>query len=248
MPEIKNQKQPCFTSEVVTWVIAFNGRALRDPRKRSLFFTLCAAAGLRFGEALGIDIKDISPDCTTIKIHQKVRRGRLEPFLKNKKPREVDLHSTVAAMLKDFIGERTHGLLFQSRMGKPLSQTNILKRWLHPALKEMNWKDAGSGCTTTGAHAFRRFRNTYLRNHTATPPGLIKFWMGWKGDPTAELRFDSGEEMADLYDKVRENVKFRKEVAEKAGLGFELPVKNASVEPKKPKIESEPLLEMAASL
>src|SRR5260370_31373074 len=109
---------------------------MRDRQTRSLFFALSAAAGLRFGEALGIDIKDVSPDCTTIKIHQKVRRGRLEPYLKNKKPREVDLHPAVAAMLKEFIGERTHGLLFQSRTGKPLSQTNILKRWLHPALKQ----------------------------------------------------------------------------------------------------------------
>jgi hypothetical protein len=54
--------------------------------------------------------------------------------------------------------------------------------------------------------------------------------------------------MSDLYDKVRENMKFRKEVAEKAGLGFELPVRNASVAPNAPKIESAPLLEMAASI
>src|SRR5207249_10010948 len=65
-----------------------------------------------------------------------------------------------------------------------------------------------------GVHAFRRFRNTYLRNFTATPPGVLQFWMG-----------HAGEGMSDLYDKVKSNVAFRKEMAEKAGLGFELPSK-----------------------
>jgi hypothetical protein len=36
-------------------------------------------------------------------------------------------------------------------------------------------------------------------------------------------------DMSDLYDKIRQDVKFRKEVAEKAGLGFELPSKTAVV-------------------
>jgi integrase len=77
---------------------------------------------LRFGEALGIDIKNISPDCTTIKICQKVWRGVIQDYTKTKRKREIDLHSSVAAMLKDFIGERNSGLLFQSRNGKPLTQ------------------------------------------------------------------------------------------------------------------------------
>jgi len=33
----------------------------------------------------------------------------------------------------------------------------------------------------------------------------------------------SGEGMSGLYDKIKSNVAFRKEMAEKAGLGFELP-------------------------
>jgi hypothetical protein len=45
-----------------------------------MFFALCAAAGLRFGETLGIDIKNISRDCTTIKIKQKVWRNEVHDF------------------------------------------------------------------------------------------------------------------------------------------------------------------------
>jgi hypothetical protein len=87
-------------------------------------------------------------------------------------------------MLREFIGERKTGLLFCSRTGKPPQQSNILRRWLHPVLKQLNWKDPESGCTTTGRHAFRRFRNTHLRNFTSTPPSLIKFWLGRAGRPT----------------------------------------------------------------
>jgi DNA primase len=69
--------------------------------------------------------------------------------------------------------------------------------------------DSESGIKQAGSHAFRRFRNTYLRNHTLTPDGVIKFWMG-----------HAGENMSDLYDKIRQDMKFRRELVEKAGLEF----------------------------
>lgn len=54
----KKQKTPSFTSEVVAGIIRVSQGMHR------VLFILCAAAGLRIGEALGIDIKDISSDCT----------------------------------------------------------------------------------------------------------------------------------------------------------------------------------------
>ena len=58
----------------------------------------------------------------------------------------------------------------------------------------------------------------------------------------------AGDGMSDLYDKIRHDVAFRKEVAERIGLGFELPAKNTVVGLNGPKIKSEPVLEMAASV
>jgi hypothetical protein len=54
--------------------------------------------------------------------------------------------------------------------------------------------------------------------------------------------------MSDPYDKIRHDVAFCKEVAERIGLGFELPSNNAVVGPNGPKIKSEPVLEMALSV
>ncbi len=61
-------------------------------------------------------------------------------------------------------------------------------------------------------HAFRRFRNTYLKNYTDCPKGLYEYWLG-----------HAGKDMSDLYDKIRQDVPFRKMRAEKSGFGFELP-------------------------
>jgi integrase len=221
LPEDKNPKQPIFTSDVVTGIVAGP-----QTKQMLMFHTLCAAAGLRFGEALGIDLKYISSDCSTITICQKAWRGQIHSFLKsNAAKREVDLHSSIAAMLKEFIGGRAAGLLFASRTGKQLSQTNIRRRSLHPILEDLGWKDPESGCKKTGAHAYRRFRLTWLRKNNV-PKDLEHFWMG-----------HDDEEIGDIYSKLKQDVAFRKEVAERIGVGFELPSKNVVVGPNGPKPE-----------
>jgi integrase len=68
-PRISNPKQPSFRGEVVTKVVA----GARKEKYR-LFFALSAGTGLRFGEALGIKVENISQDRSTIKIVQKAWR------------------------------------------------------------------------------------------------------------------------------------------------------------------------------
>jgi integrase len=66
LPRTRNPKQPSFAGAVVT-------RIITDAKKEKyrLLFALCGGTGLRFGEALGIRIQDISPDCSTVKDVQK---------------------------------------------------------------------------------------------------------------------------------------------------------------------------------
>jgi integrase len=107
LPEDRNPKQHILASSLVTAI----GGAPKEKYYR-MFYALCASAGLRFGEALGIDISNISPDCTTIKICQNAWRGQIHDYLKSESgKREVDLHPTVAEMIEDFMGERKSGLL-----------------------------------------------------------------------------------------------------------------------------------------
>ena len=52
--------------------------------------------------------------------------------------------------------------------------------------------------------------------------------------------------MTDDYSKLKDDLVFRKEVAIRVGLGFELPSKKTKVGPNGPKIETKPISEMAA--
>ena len=218
MPKVNKRKQrtPSLTGETVTDVV----RETEEEKYRVLF-ALCASSGLRFGEALGINIKSVSPDGSNIKIVEKAWGSEVQDRLKTESgEREIDLHSSMAKVLREYIDNETArranskreclrkcSLVFASRNGRPLHQSSVLRRKLHPLLAKL-------GQPKCGMHAFRRFRNTYLRNYTSTPPGVRKFWMG-----------HAGEDMSDLYDKIKNDVPFRKEVAEKAGLGFDLPSK-----------------------
>jgi integrase len=220
LPVVKKQEQrrPAFTGGEVTQLVA----RTRKPKYRMLN-VLCASSGLRLGEALGIDLKNISTDCVTIKIHQKAWGSQTYNFLKTENgKREIDLHSSVAELLKAYIGDRRSGLLFCTRTGKPLHQSNILRRVLHPILLG-DEKTPGVTGKKAGAHAFRRFRLTWLREN-AVPKDLEHFWMG-----------HADEEIGDIYSQLETNVKFRKEVDERIGLGFDLPTQSTVVAPNAPK-------------
>ena len=123
--------------------------------------------------------------------------------------------------------------IFRNRsIGEALTVQCNLQLWYQESLRPPRRKDLhGIGYTGTykaGNHAFRRFRNTHLRNRTACPEGLVKFWMG-----------HADESMGDLYDKIKEDVAFRKEWAEKCGFGFNLPsvVPNVPIVPRNGEID-----------
>ena len=208
LPEVKNQRQPTHSSEAVKAIVA------SSQGKERMLYILLGATGLRIGEALGIEIdKHFSDDFATLHIRQKVWNGRVQSFLKTDNGvRDIDLHSSIAATLKRFIGNGDSGFLFCSKNGRPLLQSNVLRLSLHPTLKEIKQPKSG-------AHAFRRFRTTWLRKQHA-PEDLIRFWLG-----------HANKSVTDHYSKLNEDVTFRKKVAEQVGIGFELPVEKPEVAP-----------------
>jgi integrase len=87
-----------------------------------------------------------------------------------------------------------------------------LRLSLHPILKELKQPKSG-------VHAFRRFRTTWLRKQHA-PEDLVRFWLG-----------HANKSVTDGYSKLKEDVTFRKKVAEQVGIGFELPTEKLEVAP-----------------
>jgi integrase len=208
LPEVKNQRQPTFTVEVMQAI------AGGSEGREQMLFILLGATGMRIGEALGLEIdKHISSDFSTLHIRQKVWNGRIQSFLKTENGiRDIDLPTSITPILKKFVGDRNSGLLFRSKNSLPLFQSRILRFALHPLLKSLKQ-------SISGAHAFRRFRTTWLRKQHA-PEDLVRFWLG-----------HANGSITDRYSKLNEDVAFRKKVAEQVGLGFELPVEKLEVAP-----------------
>jgi len=213
LPEVTDQHTPTFSAEVVQEIVS----SARE--QYQMLYSLLAGTGMRMGEVSGLEIeKHISQDATTIKIQQSVWSGSVQTPKTRNAVREIDLPSNLAHMLLEFIGQRTSGFLFQSRTGEPLCQTNVLKRSLHPILESMKHPKAGF-------HAFRRFRVSWLRKNRA-PEDLIRFWLG-----------HANQTVTDGYSKLSGDTEFRKECAEKNGVGFKLPSRKLDVVPIVPKNE-----------
>jgi hypothetical protein len=68
------------------------------------------------------------------------------------------------------------------------------------------------------------------------PEDLITFWHG-----------HAGKTVTDSYSKLKDDAEFRKQVAEKVGLGFELPSEETVVGPNGPKVEVGPVEELAVN-
>jgi hypothetical protein len=67
-------------------------------------------------------------------------------------------------------------------------------------------------------HSFRRFRTAHLRKNRV-PWDLQKLWLG-----------HANRDVTDRYaEQLKEDVEWRKEVAENTGLGFKLPALESSV-------------------
>ncbi len=201
-----------------------------------MLYALLAGTGMRIGEALAIelgpqseDATTISKDCRTIFVRKSVFGQTKQRPKTQAAIREIDLDSELAAFIKDYIGERKSGWLFPSDSGKPLLQRNILRDSLHPievgrealqSFRTVNGKKvkhtlfpAVPGVTgkKIGFQAFRRFRTTHLRAE-GVPEDFVQFWLGYKE-----------KSITDRYSKMKERLELRKDWADQAGLGFQLP-------------------------
>ena len=144
MPVVEKSKQntPCFSGDVMTGLAGW-----KKPARADAVHPLCGAAGLRIGEALGIEVgKHIASDFSLLKIRQKARHCKIEERLKTQSAlRDVDLHPAIAKLLKEYIGERKSGFLFSTRNGKPIASSNVIRRHLHPALEKLKYGNPHTG-------------------------------------------------------------------------------------------------------
>jgi integrase len=197
MPQVENQHRPTYLSEELEAIIPqFSGDAL-------MFGQLIAGTTLRIGELTGLGLENIVDNCTVIQVRKSVWNFREQSPKSKAAVRDIDLHPDLARVLRGYIAGlgRQTGLLFATRTGRPKSKSHIMKRWINPVLDKL-------GLERRGYHAFRRFRYTWL-GQNGCPDALKRYWMG-----------HADREIGHLYDQARTNKKYRKEWAERVGLGF----------------------------
>jgi integrase len=205
LPIVRDQHQPTFKAETMSSIVQNATGQFR------VLYALLGGSGLRIGEALGLEVQNISDDCRTLHVRQSVWEGVAQKPKTPSAVRDVDVCPSLALMLKGLIGDRKSGLLFRNAKGKPLAQSNVLRRDLHPILDLL-------GVPKAGFHSFRRFRATHL-SKSRVPESLVKFWMG-----------HAESNQTEEYVKMLDEAVYRKEVADSVGIGFEfLPEKTPIV-------------------
>jgi integrase len=190
-------------------------------RQERAVLILFASSGLRAGELFGLEVKHFSGN--TLTVEQSVWEGKVQTPKTKNAYRQVDLHPTVADWLRSFVGHRKEGFIFSSAEGTARHQSNFLRRSLHPILKKL-------GIEKQGFHGFRRFRVTHLESNFV-PAALIRYWTGHAKSGDGDVQ----QAVTDRYVKMAKDTKFRSDVAERVGLGFELP--NPVVVPGVPRSE-----------
>jgi integrase len=205
LPKVNKREQhrPTFTAKEVVHIIRSCKRAIYR-----VAVVLLVATGIRIAELLALEIgKHISPDCTVVYIRQqRSRKGEIVPTPKTDAGyRDVDVHPLMAKMLREYIGKRKSGFLFETETGNMFSPGNLYRDGLKNILK-------GMGRCKVRFHAFRRFRQAVLEKSEVRQL-LIDFWLG-----------HDNPDMSSRYAKqLTEDMEFRQEWAEKVGLGFVLP-------------------------
>ncbi len=195
LPVVGPHRQPSLSANEIA------GLFCKTEGQFRLLLALLAGSGLRIGEALALEVGDLKG--STISVSKSIWGSHIGPPKTAAGFREVDLADDLAALLHHHIGGRETGFIFQSGAGTPLNQRNALGRQLHPALKSI-------GRETFGFHSFRRYRVTHLRRQRV-PEDLIRFWLG-----------HANRSVTDNYCKLGEDVEYRRQVAQAAGVGFPL--------------------------
>jgi integrase len=192
MPIIRKEEQhrPTVTGREVEQILA------NSKRRYAVLFAVLAGTGLRVGEALGLKVTDLSPDCRLLYVRRSIWGNKEQAPKTPNAIRDVDIAEPLARLFRDEIAGK-EGYIFAASTGRPLQQRNVLG-WLHETKR-------------VGFHAFRRFRTEVLRR-ARVPEDLIRLWLG-HAKPT----------VTDLYaDGLKNDSAWRQEWSSRAGLGFSL--------------------------
>lgn len=157
--KIKSREAVSFSWEQTKRIVAQVRKSSMDDRRKeqySALFLLASASGLRFGELAALKTNDIDFNAGTIRVDESSDQrsaGKVGPCKNVAAYRTVLLaddegRETLRALRRFITRCKASDLVFHSRRGTPLLETNVLHDGLHPGLKVLSLPKAGM-------HAFR---------------------------------------------------------------------------------------------
>lgn len=151
LPELPDVEQRWFTPQEATQIIDAAAGQYK------VFFRLAAYTGMRCGELCGLRVEHLKLGNGAIEVSRSVWNGVEGPTKTKKGKRVVFIDSVTVQMLRDFLGGRQTGILFQSRVGTPLSCQEINRRVLKPICERL-------GIPVGTTHAFRHGRASLMQS------------------------------------------------------------------------------------
>ena len=180
LPEIPFNEQRYFTTDEMVQIInAAKGQNAAETLQWRTLFASLAGTGLRCGEVFGLHVADLDLNNRRIHVRRSVYQQNEVSVKTKKRYRVVHVEAMLAEMLRQHLGGRTSGRVFQTRNGTPFSKDNV-RRKLHFILDSLRMKHGG-------LHAFLHGRVSFLRKNGVADK-IINDWIGH-----STLR------MADLY-------------------------------------------------
>lgn len=243
VPRVEEKEGRAFVAEQIYAI------RQRSSGQYRVLFVLLPATGVRFGEAIAIEIggdpekvTTLSKDCRVLYIRSIILQDGTRQ-LKPKTPagiREVDIHPDVAKELLDLIGNRTSGFLFCTESGQPILYSNFVKNVFDPILYDRErpiMKREGKGWKKVGVKKLPGVlgdKSQYQdKENGRTGYGAHSFrrfratHLDLQGVPQTFVKYWMGhgkKSITEEYQKAKQETTKRRERAEKAGLGFDLTV------------------------
>jgi integrase len=218
LPKSQKQSRPKLSRKDLEFLIQN-----AEPR-HAVLYSFFAGSGVRRSEGLGLEVKHLSKDCSTVTIcQQRVRGGGVKAVLKTDAAyRVVALHPDLAKMLNVFVGNRTEGYLFYptkiGRQNKQKDVNNPMFITVDPAnvqrdsLNDLMLKLGRGQVAGEAFHMLRRFRKSQLIR-AGIDPLVRNFWFG-----------HADKSMDRVYaEELLGDTEWLKEQAEHASLGFDIP-------------------------
>jgi len=164
LPVIPEDEQRWSTQEEIGRIVDAASGQYR------VLFHLAGFSGLRAGELFGLHVEDLELNRGIVRVRRSVWRGK-EVSTKTKKGyRNVLIDSGTFQILRQHLGTRTSGRVFQSRSASPLDTSNVLSEVLYPLCDRLL-------IPRGGLHAFRHGRVSHLQT-SGVPADFTKSQVG----------------------------------------------------------------------